>query len=112
METWQKHSSIFYILSSFDFSISLKKLLIKQSPKAVGQFLADACYNLLQGNISLSDQQKAKLRASRTAIRRAAAAQSRASLLKKSFILILPTLLQLVRTKHEQIQRNGAHTKM
>lgn len=111
METWQKHSSIFYILSSFDFSISLKKLLIKQSPKAVRQFLAEACYNLLQGNIALSDQQRAKLKSSRAVIRRAAA-RSRASLQKKSFILILPTLLQLVRAKHEQIQRNGAHTKM
>jgi hypothetical protein len=94
--------------------VNLKRLLIKQSPKAVHQFLAEACYNLLQGSIALNDQQqqqRARLKAARVAIRKVASSQTRASLLKKSFIQILPTLLPLVDAKHEQIQRNGTHSK-
>jgi hypothetical protein len=99
MEAYKKHSSIFSLLASDQYSVKFKKSLLSACPKEVKNFLIECSYNLLQGALQFSDQQKQKLKKSSRALREAAYNRSSRALLTKNFIIVLPILLLLVKSK-------------
>lgn len=101
MDTLCFHENIFAILASAKYTVSFKRLLIKHGPKEVRKFLAEACYNLLENNLSFSLTEKTELAKSKQIIRRIPTQRKKADLLNQSFIKVLPTLLKLVHRRKE-----------